>query len=107
MTQERFNDVFNQAHQNNAIQWNKVTRLANGNYSIPVNFYKTDYDFAFGRATMNFSFDKTNGFKPVGFYDIWDLDPKAWGTRSYFNEGVTRYFNWQLNGGKPFKVTYP
>ncbi len=107
LTQERFNDVFNQAHQNNAIQWNKVTRLANGNYSIPVNFYKTDYDFAFGRATMNFSFDKTNGFKPVGFYDIWDLDPKAWGTRSYFNEGVTRYFNWQLNGGKPFKVTYP
>jgi len=56
---------------------------------------------------MYFSFNTKNGFQPVGFYDIWDLDPKSWGTRSYSNEAITRFYNWQLNGGTPFEITYP
>jgi len=107
LSPERFNDVYEQAHQNNAIEWDKATRLANGIYSIPVNFYKTDYDFAFGRATLYFSFDQTNGFKPIGFFDVWDLDPKPWGIRSIMNEVITRYYNWQLDGGTSFKIVYP
>lgn len=107
LSQERFNDVYKQAQQNGAIQWKKASLEPNGTYKIPVNFYNTEYDFAFGRATMYFSYDQTNGFQPTGFYDYWDLDPKAWGTRSNTNEVITRFYNWQLDGGTPFKITYP
>ena len=107
LSKERFDDIYLKAHENNAIEWNNLTLTSDGNYCIPVNFYKTDYDLAFGRATMIFSYDKESGFEPIGFYDLWDLDPKPWGKRSYTAEMITRYFNWQLGGGKPFTITYP
>ena len=107
ITAERLYNIFNQALVNDAIQWNKMTLVDGDVYKIPVNLYKTDYYLAFGTATIFINLDLKGKIYPVGIFDIWDLDPKPWGERSYPAELITRYYNWRLRDGKPFKITYP
>jgi hypothetical protein len=57
-----------------------------------------------GRATV--FFDK-NGI-PVGFYDKYDFDPKAWGIRSNDAETKTRMVNREgkIHLALPFNISY-
>lgn len=107
ISRERLYDIFNQAVLNDAIMWNEMRPVEGDVYKIPVNLYKTDYYLAFGTATIFINLDLTGKVYPVGIFDTWDLDPKPWGDRSYPAELITRYYNWRLHDGKPFKITYP
>lgn len=69
-----------------------------------VNFYDSpEYSLVFGRATV-YSNSKGN---VVGFYDHYDFDSKAWGTRSTTNEIKTRAVRYASpSTAKPFSIRY-
>jgi len=107
LSKKGFNNIYNTAIKNSALEWNTLTSLGNNRYSVTANFYNTTFDLknAFGRATFYLQYNKGQ-FIPTGFYDYWDLDSKASGIRPGSAESTTRFFNFILNG-TPFKITYP
>ena len=107
LNKQRLYDIFNQAIVNDAILWDNKRLKEDNIYTIPVDLYKTEYAYAFGRASMEININFNGIIYPVGFFDLWDLDPKPWGIRSYSAEIITRYYNWRLRDGKPFKIVYP
>ena len=74
-------------------------------YAKTVNFYGSDeYALALGRATLFFDVNDL----PVGFYDLYDFDPKDWGIRKNDAEIKTRMVNaaGTLYGATPFKLIH-
>jgi hypothetical protein len=109
LTKERFTDIYNDAFVNNAIKWERMKQLPNGNFKTQVNFYKTSYKYAFGKASIEFKLDTNNKLQPVSFKELWDLNPKPWfgkASRSFLAESITRYYNETLKGTN-FNVLYP
>lgn len=102
MTAARFNKLYYRALNANAIKWDNAQFISpSGQYIVPVNFYKTNYGYAVGGATITFDINKN----PVGFYDRWNLDPRPWGERSTKKaEFVTRFFASFLKGN--YEVKY-
>jgi len=107
ISKRRLYDIYNAAVKGNGFNWSRAESLGNNMYSVPMNLYNTDYHYSFGRASMTYYVNPSNGLRiPTGFYDEWNLDPKPWGTRSFPAETVTRYYNWRLNG-ENFIIRYP
>ena len=109
----RFYDMVDAAWSKQAIEFqNAQYDPETGIYTVPVNFYKTDYWASYGRATFQYRMLDDNFKNPmdkiyfIGFHDTWDLDPKPWGIRSVFSEGITRWYNWTIDG-QNFDISYP
>ncbi len=109
----RFNNIIDAAWSKQGIEFQKAKyNPETGIYTVPVNFYKTDYWASFGRATLEYRVLDGNFKNPmnkidfIGFHDTWDLDPKPWGTRSISSEIITRWYNTALDGIN-FNISYP
>lgn len=72
LSKKGFNNIYNTAIKNSALEWNTLTSLGNNRYSVTANFYNTTFDLknAFGRATFYLQYNKGQ-FIPTGFYDYW------------------------------------
>jgi hypothetical protein len=83
----------------------RKTSFVNGNYMQSVTFDNFDLKNSLGTASMTFAADGT----PLGFFDLYDMDPKPWGTRSPGAEVMTRFGNavGSTAGAKPFEIGYP
>jgi len=109
----RFNNMVDAAWNKQAIEFqNAKYNSETGIYTVPVNFYKTDYWASFGKATLEYRIldgdfkNPMNKINFIGFHDTWDLDPKSWGIRSFSSEIITRWYNLTLDG-RNFKISYP
>ena len=105
LSTDRFNAIANAAKKLPR-QLYSVT-LSNGQPGTLaiVNFYgNAEYSLAFGRATIYYN----RQGQPVGFYDYYDFDPKAWGIRPNSAEIKTRMVNaaGALYGAQPYSITY-
>lgn len=80
--------------------------LSNGaaGESQVVNFY-SDAELAAGLGNATVYFQEG---RPVGLFDIYDFDPRPWGTRDFVSESQTRIVaGWTaIRGYVPFNVTY-
>ncbi len=110
LTQTRFIDIWEELYSvDPRIFDRKGKKIVMDNgvtlYAKTANFYSSsEYSLALGRATVFFD---TNG-TPVGFYDRYDFDPKAWGIRSNDAETKTRMVNREakLHGAVAFDIIY-
>lgn len=79
---------------------------AKGNvyYQNVISFYSNEkFDFAFGSATVAFN----ERGKAVGFFDVYDFDPKPYGKRGLLAETVTRaVYNNSPPMAKPYFIYY-
>jgi len=75
-------------------------------FSAVIDFYNSDTDLklSFGRATVYYM-DNNGKAIFTGFHDVYDFDPKPWGTRSYTNEIITRTYN-SYSSGKKFEINF-
>jgi hypothetical protein len=64
-----------------------------------------DLKYSFGRATGSFKLDAVGKFTTTSFFDRYDFDAKAWGTRTFMNELITRGYN-IYSSGKAFNIIY-
>lgn len=80
--------------------------IGDNTWQFSIDFYEAGFDlkYSFGRATGSFKIDGTK-FTTTSFFDRYDFDPKAWGTRTFINELITRGYN-IYSSGTPFNIIY-
>lgn len=108
LTKEEFIYLMKKAISEKLINY-KNAKCVNGDCLAIVDFYKSsssDLKLSFGRATVKFQYNKRGHAVLNGFYDKYDFDPKPWGTRSVFNEIITRGYN-IYSKGKAYEIKYP
>ncbi len=105
LSADRFNAIANAAKRLQR-EYYFVT-LSNGQSGVKAitDFYgNEEYSPAFGRATLYYN----QRGQAVGFSDVYNFDPKAWGVRPKSAEIKTRMVNAAgvVYGAQPFNITY-
>ncbi|WP_222116056.1 RHS repeat domain-containing protein [Algoriphagus algorifonticola] len=107
LTQSQFEEIASLAKAKGAdkIEGKKIELNGKEVIAKVISFYGTVHANSLGSSTLYYDLNNN----PVGFYDVFDFDPKPWGVRSYEAEIKTRLVNLdgQMVGAKPFKIKFP
>ncbi|GMQ30629.1 hypothetical protein Aconfl_32720 [Algoriphagus confluentis] len=107
LTQSQFEEIASLAKAIGAdkIEGKKIELNGKEVNAKVISFYGTVHANSLGSSTLYYDLNNN----PIGFYDVFDFDPKPWGVRPYDAEIKTRLVNLdgQMVGAKPFKIKFP